>query len=244
MVAAFRSVIAVVAANRYRAEALALSISAHSEHDTFPLTQAESSALGGFSTVLIDMDVTLDSALRLILTMTTQCPNATVVVLGVVESEESIVRLAEAGASGYVPANASFQEMLSIIQSARKGEFACPPDVTYVLFSRLAELARNQEMTFLQASGLTTREQQVMKLLAQDLSNEEIAERLCVSEYTVKNHVHHVLRKLHARNRSVAARIASSFFAYKDDTHGFELHLDTAPRSSNREDALIVRRAI
>jgi len=202
-----RPTIAVLATSRYRAEALALSISAHSQHDACPLTQAESSVLACCSTILIELGVNMESVLKLVRDTTVQYPDATVLVLGFVESEEGVVKLAEAGASGYIPADASFQDMLSIIQSARQGEFACTPHVTYALFSRLAELARNQEMDFLLDSGVTTREQQILELLTQDLSNKEIADRLCVSENTVKNHVHNLLRKLGVSGRSVAVRL-------------------------------------
>jgi DNA-binding NarL/FixJ family response regulator len=201
-----RSAIAVLAASRYRAEALALSISAHSEHDACPLTQAESSVLASCSKILLELDVNMESVLKLVRDTTAQFPDATVLVLGFVESEEGVVKLAEAGASGYIPADASFQDMLSIIQSARRGEFACTPHVTYALFSRLAELAQNQEVDGLLDSGITTREQQVLELLTQDLSNKEIANRLCVSENTVKNHVHNLLGKLGVSDRSVAVR--------------------------------------
>ncbi len=181
-----RPTIAVLATSRYRAEALALSISAHSEHDAYPLTQAESSVLACCSTILLELDVNMESVLKLVRDTAVQYPDATVLVLGF---------------------DASFQEMLSIIQSARHGEFACTPHVTYALFSRLAELTRNQEMDFLLDSGVTIREQQVLELLTQDLSNKKIADRLCVSKNTVKNHVHNVLRKLGVSSRSVAVRL-------------------------------------
>jgi DNA-binding NarL/FixJ family response regulator len=199
--------IAVLATSRYRAEALALSISAHSEHDAYPLTQLESSVLACCSTILLELDVNMESVLTLVRDTTAQYPDATVLVLGFMESEEGVVKLAEAGASGYVPAGASFQDMLSIIQSARPGEFACTPHVTYALFSRLAELTRNGDVDFLLDSGVTAREQQVLKLLTQDLTNKEIADRLCVSENTVKNHVHNLLRKLGVTSRRVAVRL-------------------------------------
>jgi two-component system nitrate/nitrite response regulator NarL len=206
-----RASIAVVAKNRYRAEALALSISAHSEHDTFPLTRAESSVLAQYSRILVELDANLESAMTIIRNTVSQSPDATVIVVGLVDSAESIVKLAEAGASGYVPANASFQELLLITQTAHKGEFACPPDVTFALFCRLSELAQNHDEDSLQGSGLTTRERQVMHLLALDLSNKEIANRLYVSECTVKNHVHHLLKKLGVRSRREAVRVPARF---------------------------------
>ncbi len=206
------SPIAVFAANRYRAEALSLSISAHSEHDAYALPAAATRVLAGFPIIVLELDTSLGFAVNLIHEVTALRPDAKIIVVGSVESEECIVQLAVAGATGYVPANASFQDMLSIIRSARKGEFACPPDLTYTLFSRLAELARDRDTDFLLASGLTTRELQILRLVAQNLSNKEIAERLCVSEYTIKNHVHHLLKKLGLHSRRGAARLLNPSF--------------------------------
>lgn len=207
MATAPRPAIAVLAESRYRAEALALSMSAHTEQDIFPVTELESSVLARSSTVLVEVGMNFESAIKLIRHASAGCPDATVVVLGSGESEERIAKFAEAGASGYVPANASFKEMLSIVHSARKGEFACTPDITYVLFSRLAELAQSQELMCSQASGLTIRQRQVMELLAQGLSNKEIGDCLCISAVTAKNHVHHLLTKIGVRDRRVAARL-------------------------------------
>jgi DNA-binding NarL/FixJ family response regulator len=206
MTTSSRPAIGVLAASRYRAEALALSISAYSEHDACPLTPAESSVLACYSKIIIELDANMDSGLRLVRDIATRHPEATLLVLGSVQSDEDIVRLADAGADGYIPEDASFQDMLSIIRSACQGEFACTPPVTYALFSRLAEVARSQEACVLLDSGITSRERQVWTLLMQDLSNKEIANQLCISQNTVKNHVHSLLRKLALSGQSVAGR--------------------------------------
>ena len=205
-----RSVITVLGPGRYRTEALALSISAHTEQDIFALTEPESDILSESSTVLIEVGANVESAIQLVRHTTARRPDVSVVVLGLEESEDIIAKLAEAGASGYVSANASFEEMLSIVHTARKGEFACTPDITYVLFSRLAELARGEVVRDLQTSRLTIRERQVLALLTQGLSNREIGDSLSISAVTVKNHVHHLLTKIGARDRRVAARLESA----------------------------------
>jgi DNA-binding NarL/FixJ family response regulator len=204
------SVITVLGRSRYRIEALALSISAHTERDIFALTEPGSDILSESSTVLIDIGVNVESAIQLIHDTVTRRPDVAVVVLGLAEPEDTIARLAEAGASGYVSANASFEEMLSIVHTARKGEFACTPDVTYFLFSRLAELARSEAIKDPQASRLTIRERQILGLLTQGLSNREIGDSLRISAVTVKNHVHHLLTKIGAPDRRVAARLKSA----------------------------------
>jgi DNA-binding NarL/FixJ family response regulator len=155
----------------------------------------------------VEADSNIETTVKLVGDSAARNLNAALVVLGCNESEESIAMLAEAGASGYVPAHASFQEMLSVIYSARKGEFACPTDVTYALFARLAQLAQKKKEEYLRSFGLTIRERQVMQLLTEGLSNREIGDSLAISEITAKNHVHHLLSKIGIRDRRVAARI-------------------------------------
>ena len=207
MATASSPAIAVLARSKYCGEALALSMAAHTDQEIVPLIEAESSVLARSSTIVVELDANLESALKLIRDVATQHPDSVVVVLGLLESEESIVKLAEAGACGYVSASSSFREMISIVQSARKGEFNCSPHIAHVLFSRLAALARNRNLSLLQASGLTTRERQIIEFLAQDFSNQEIADHLSIAKCTVKNHVHHLLRKLGVPSRSLAGRM-------------------------------------
>jgi DNA-binding NarL/FixJ family response regulator len=192
---------AVYAPKKYRAEALALSIAAHSGHNIVALTSPDPSTIGLFSTVLIELDLNDESSLRLVRDTTGACPDTAVIVLGLMESEGNVVNLAEAGVCGFVPANASFKELLAIVQTARRGEFVCPPEVTYALFSRLAQLAQLQDRDFSRVTELTTREREILGLLSLHLSNKEIANRLFLSQYTVKNHVHRVLKKLGVRDR-------------------------------------------
>lgn len=207
MATASSSIITVLAASMLRAEALALSISRHIPQEIVLVAEPWTNEWILSSKVIVEVDPNMDATLDLIRHATSQRSDAAIVAVGSLESEEQIERLAEAGASGYVPSHASIQEMLSVIRSARRGEFACTADVTYVLFSRLAELARNQEVKHFQASGLTIRERQVLELLAQGLSNKEIGNSLGISEVTAKNHVHRLLGKVGVRDRRVAARL-------------------------------------
>jgi DNA-binding NarL/FixJ family response regulator len=162
--------------------------------------------------ILVDLDIPSESPLRVIQRVVARCPQAAVVALGLSESEEDIVKIAEAGANGYVPRTASFGELLGVAVSARLGGFACTSNFAGVLSSRLAELEKSKELDLFQTAGLTTRESQIMKLVARDLSNKEIGSLLCVSEFTVRNHVHHILTKLRVRNRRLAARLPGVSF--------------------------------
>jgi len=186
--------IAVVSASRYRAESLALSLSREAAYKVDALTSFDVAALARFPIVLIELDSDLEAALQATHAITAHHPAAKVILLGLVESEENIVSLAEAGASGYAAPASSLQELTTVIHSVQKGEFICTPAITYSLFSYLANLAGINSMRA-PAAVLSGRERQVLRLMSQDFSNKEIAERLCLSTCTVKNHVHHILKK-------------------------------------------------
>src|SRR5579872_6825880 len=194
--------IAVLAMTKYRGKAFALSIADRTQGPVVPLTRPDPIVLNRCSMVLVESAMNLQADLELISTITVQNPETVVVILGTGESAQDIAKLAEAGACGYVPAEADFEEMLAIVQSATKGEFICPSRINYKLFRQLAALALNRELCILQDAGLTTRERQVLSLLGLSLSKQEIADRLCVSEYTIKSHVHRVRQKLANKGES------------------------------------------
>ncbi len=201
--------IAVLAMKKYRGQALAQSIADRTQCPVVPLTRPDPVVLNRCCTILIESDMNLEGGLELIQTIRMQNPDAVVVVLGSAESAEDIAKLAEAGACGYLPADADFEEMLAIVQSAAKGVFICPPHINHKLFRQLAALAQNRELCVLQDAGLTTRERQVLSLLRQSPGKRWIADRLCVSERTIKSHVHRVRKKL-ANNGSFVENQRSS----------------------------------
>ena len=194
--------ISVFTMKRYRGEALARSIAERTHGPVVPLTRPDAIVLNRCPRVLIESDMNLQDDVEVIRTITAQFPETVVVILGSGESAEDIAKLAEAGACGYVSAEDDFEQMLAIVQSAAKGEFICPSRINHKLFRQLAALAINRELRILQDAGLTTRERKVLSLLGHSLSKEEIADRLCVSEYTIKSHVHRVRQKLSNNGQS------------------------------------------
>jgi DNA-binding NarL/FixJ family response regulator len=198
--------IAVVSSCRYRAESLAFTLTEQLGLPAVAAPDPGGELLAVFGTILIDLDLGTDQAFQLTRQITSLQPEAKIVFLGLIESEESVLQLAEVGARGYVPSAVTLEELASVVRSVQNGEFACPPHITYVLFSHLAQLARSNVASLFETAVLTMRERQIMDLMSRSLSNKEIAGRLCLSEHTVKNHVHHILKKLGMRNRNFASR--------------------------------------
>ncbi|HEX6903131.1 MAG TPA: response regulator transcription factor [Thermoanaerobaculia bacterium] len=135
-------------------------------------------------------------------------PNARLVVFGL-EREDDVVDFVEAGAQGYVLRGSSPDSLLKVVREVQAGRTLCPARVVSAVLARIQALAslRPPAPPGL-AEPLTTREREILALLAQGLGNKEIGRRLQITVQTVKNHVHNILEKLQSHRRREAVRIA------------------------------------
>ena len=130
-------------------------------------------------------------------------PELRVVMVDMEPDEQVFLRAVRAGVLGYVLKNASAVEVASTIRAVAMGEAICPASLSVALFRCVAQPeSAPAALPWAVELGLSRREQEMAELLSQRLTNKEIAVRLHLSEQTVKNHVHHILRKLGAHNRS------------------------------------------
>jgi DNA-binding NarL/FixJ family response regulator len=112
------------------------------------------------------------------------------------------------GIAGYVLKDASAMEVAAAVRSVANGEAVCPPSLCLALFERVAnQNAQPASFVIRHNLGLTRREQQLVQLISGGLTNKEIATQLNLSEQTVKNHVHRMLRKLGATDRLSAVEL-------------------------------------
>jgi DNA-binding NarL/FixJ family response regulator len=198
--------IAVLATHCYQAESLAAALAQRTGCKAQGFTQLEPGAFAPFEILLVEASAGLDPALDWVRTIIGWHPRSKVVLLGLLESEENVLKLAEAGASGYVGPTAPLQELIATLEAIYKGEFECPPHINYALFSHLAHLAGEGSQAAPNSPVLTMRERNVVELLSRNLTNKEIAASLCISEYTAKNHVQRILKKLGLHSRNLASR--------------------------------------
>jgi two-component system, NarL family, response regulator DevR len=106
------------------------------------------------------------------------------------------------GARGYVLQDASAADVVSAIRTVAEGQVVCPPAYTQVLFDFIATQTKELPDGRKRAKwGLTRREQELIPLIGRGLSNKEIGNHLCLSEQTVKNHIHRMLRKMGLSDR-------------------------------------------
>jgi two-component system nitrate/nitrite response regulator NarL len=131
-------------------------------------------------------------------------PDARLVVLAGPDEGEDVVALAEAGVLGYVTRDFSVDNLGATIESVARNEMVCDPWIATLLVRRVRELATDRAEP---SHRLTAREAGILQLIAEGLSNPEIASRLHIELTTVKNHVHNILEKLGAKTRAEAVAL-------------------------------------
>jgi len=135
-------------------------------------------------------------------------PAVKVVVLTTYADDRSVLDALRAGALGYLTKDAGAAEIQQALHRVADGQAALDPAVQLHLVEAIADGAPSAPSPAPLPDGLTPREAEVLTLIAAGLSNAEIAERLVVSEATVKSHVNHMLAKIGARDRAQAVGYA------------------------------------
>jgi two-component system, NarL family, nitrate/nitrite response regulator NarL len=154
------------------------------------------------------VDMAIPSGASSVRAILETAPLVKVVGLAVPDAEKDVVACAEAGVAGLVTRDFTVDELVEAIESAARGELLCSPRTAAALLRRVATLSASSRGDDASEAALTHREREIAELVARGLSNKEIAKELTIQVATVKNHVHRILEKLHARRRSeVAARV-------------------------------------
>jgi DNA-binding NarL/FixJ family response regulator len=140
-----------------------------------------------------------------------------VVILTTFETDEYVYQALRAGASGFLVKDAEPEELIRAVRVVHKGEALLSPSVTRRLIASLSKRAPgvaagrdhgNRALPGSDLARLTEREREVLALVAQGMSNEELAVRLYLSPLTTKTHVSHIMTKLGARDRAQLVVIA------------------------------------
>ena len=137
-------------------------------------------------------------------------PGRKVILFGMDDDAEIFLQAVRSGVSGYLLAEASAEDVISAVRRVVASEAVCPPWLCHHLFQFVARTTREGSMILNQRLcvklGLTPRQQQLVALLARGFTNKEIAESMRLSEFTVKNHVHRIMRQLNAGSRYAAVQ--------------------------------------
>ena len=154
--------------------------------------------------ILLDMVMPRQNGLTAIAAIKEKQPNVRILVLTSFADDDKVFPAIKAGALGYLLKNSSPQRLLRAIRDVYEGEPSMSPDIAKKL---MLEMQRPAELPPT-AEPLTEREVDVLRLIAQGLTNQEIAAKLVIGEGTVRTHVSNILTKLHLANRTQAALYA------------------------------------
>lgn len=139
-----------------------------------------------------------------------------ILLVGMEPDEEQFLTAVRSGAVGYLLQDASASDAVSAVRAVHRGQAVCPPRLCSALFRVVAKTPR--ELTLQNSASkpdLTLRQQQLVTLVAKGLTNKEIASHLNLSEFTVRNHIHRILKQVDAESRSEAVETIRA--------HGFSI---------------------
>jgi DNA-binding NarL/FixJ family response regulator len=146
--------------------------------------------------VLLDLRMPKTSGLDLLPEILARKTPPKIIILSSFDYEEEIYRAAKAGASGYLTKDVTRDQLVQAIRAVSSGQLHFPKAIA----ERIAERGGR--------SGLSPREQDVLLMISKGLTNKEIGHVLFISQFTVRNHVNHILEKLGATDRTEAVSIA------------------------------------
>jgi len=160
--------------------------------------------------VLLDLGLRNQNSLAIIRSLQKKAPEIKIIVMDLVPTQSDILECVKAGVSGFILKDATLRDVYGTIRSVARGVKVLPSLLTGSLFSQIIEFAVNgrEPARLIEAVRMTRRERQVIELIADGLSNKEIAIKLHLSTYTVKSHVHNILEKLTLHTRVQIATYA------------------------------------
>jgi len=128
-----------------------------------------------------------------------------IILVGMEPDEERFMAAVRSGVTGYLLQDASASDVVAAVRAVFRGEAVCPPQLCSTLFRFVAQMAREMPLqNSTSKPDLTLRQQQLVNLVAKGLTNKEIASHLNLSEFTVRNHIHRILKQVDAVSRSEA----------------------------------------
>jgi DNA-binding NarL/FixJ family response regulator len=175
--------------------------------------------------VLIDLGLRTQNSLEVVESVKKKSSDIKIIVMDLLPVQSDILDFVKAGASGFILKNAMVHEFLKTIRLVAAGEKVLPSHMTDSLFTQIVERAVNgtQNVDLKYAVRMTKREKQVIELIADGMTNKEIGQKLHLSPYTVKSHVHNILEKMALHTRVQIAKYAHTSKEFKDTADSVSL---------------------
>ncbi|HMN50353.1 MAG TPA: response regulator transcription factor [Ignavibacteriaceae bacterium] len=164
--------------------------------------------------VLLDLGLRSQNSLHVVEVVKRDFPQAKIIVMDLAPVQADILQYVKAGANGFILKDASLNDFLITIRSVSEGATILPPLLIDSLFSQIVDHAVREGKSKLKESILMTkREREVILHLGEGMSNKEIAQKMHVSTYTVKSHIHNIMEKL-----ALHTRLEIANYSYTDET--------------------------
>jgi DNA-binding NarL/FixJ family response regulator len=152
--------------------------------------------------VLLDLGLEKAHSLKLMDSLRKHFPEARIIAMDIMPEKDDIVEFVKAGGAGFILKNATVDDYVKTIQAVAGGATILPGGLTKSLFTQIVESALKKGNGLPpHAVQLTKREQEIVDLISEGMSNKEIAQQLHIATFTVKSHVHNVLEKLDLSTR-------------------------------------------
>lgn len=163
--------------------------------------------------VLLDIGLRNGDSFRVAAKVKREFPESKVIVMDLLPVHEDVMEFIDAGVSGFITKDATLDDLVNAIRAVARGERVLPPRTIGTLFSQIARdaVAKGQPQA-LESVRMTPREREVINLIAEGLSNKEIAGKLHIATHTVKSHVRNVMEKL-----ALHTRLQIAAYAHKGD---------------------------
>jgi DNA-binding NarL/FixJ family response regulator len=164
--------------------------------------------------VLLDLGLRSQNSLHVVEIVKKDFPEAKIIVMDLAPVQADILQYVKAGANGFILKDASLNDFLITIRTVAEGSTVLPPLLVDSLFSQIVDHAvREGKSKLNEAVKMTKREREVIGLLGEGMSNKEIGQKIRVSTYTVKSHIHNIMEKL-----ALHTRLEIANYSYSSDT--------------------------
>ena len=164
--------------------------------------------------VLLDLGLRSQNSLHVVEIVKKDFPEAKIIVMDLAPVQADILQYVKAGANGFILKDASLNDFLITIRTVAEGSTVLPPLLVDSLFSQIVDHAvREGKSKLNEAVKMTKREREVIGLLGEGMSNKEIGQKMHISTYTVKSHVHNIMEKL-----ALHTRLEIANYSYSGDT--------------------------
>ncbi|MFA7418046.1 MAG: response regulator transcription factor [Melioribacteraceae bacterium] len=163
--------------------------------------------------ILLDLALSSQNSLEVVEMVKTEFPQSKIIVMDLAPLQADILQFVKAGANGFILKDASLKDFLAAIRNVAEGSTVMPPPLINSLFSQIVENSIGKSKTKLkEIVCMTKREQEVIGLLSTGMTNKEIGQKIQVSTFTVKSHIHNIMEKL-----ALHTRLEIANYSYADD---------------------------